>query len=69
MYNLDQHVCKQGRFACGNAHQGSAFFSVRVQYFLQFYFQRYEYNPSVLAFHLLKLLEILLDVQQSTHLF
>ena len=40
-----------------------------VQYFLQFYFQRYEYDPSVLDFHLSKLLKILLKIhEQKTHL-
>ena len=44
---------------------------MRAQYFLQFYFQRYEYDPSMLDFHLSTLLKILLKVhaQHSTHLY
>ena len=70
LHNLDKHVCKQSRFAWGNSRWGNAFLDIRPQYFLQFYFQRYEYDPSMLDFHLSKLLKILLKIQaqQATHL-
>ena len=53
-----------------NSRRANAFLGIRAQYFLQFYFQRYEYDPSMLDFHLSKLLKILLKIhtQQSTHL-
>ena len=56
MHNLGKHVCKQS--GLGNYHRGNAFLDIRVQYFLQFYFQRYECDPSMLDFHLFKLLKI-----------
>ena len=52
LHNLDKHVCKQSRFASGNSHRGNAFFDIRGQCFLQFYFQQFVYDPSILDFHL-----------------
>ena len=62
LHNLDQHVYKQNRFAWGNSHRGNAFLDIGVQYFLQFYFQQYECDLSMLDFHLSKLLKILLKI-------
>ena len=47
------------------------FYDIRAQYFLQFYFERYEYDSSMLVFDLFKLLKILSRIhgQQSTHLY
>ena len=39
---------------------------MRVQYFLQFYFQQYEYDPSMLDFHLSKLLKNFIEDSPST---
>ena len=71
LHNLDKDVCKQSRFARSNSFRDNAFLDIRAQYFLQFYFQRYEYDPSMLGFHLSKLLKILLKIhaQQSPRLY
>ena len=42
------------RFAVGNAHRRSAFLDLRAYYFLQFHFQRYEYDPLLFALQTLR---------------
>ena len=41
----------------GNYHRGHVFLDIRVQYRLQFYFQRYEYDPSMIDIYLSTLLK------------
>lgn len=63
-----KYVREQSRFVSGNAHQGSAFFDIRVHSFVS---KWNEYNPSVLDFQLSKFLEIVLKIhaQHSTNFF